>query len=95
MIKTYGVTYITLNYGRAQLILMDDTAEILDMWVDEEARRQGIGTQLLSLCVTIARTAGCKELFLHVVEDNIPASTLYAKFGFTTREIETHMHLEI
>lgn len=95
MIKTYGITYITLDYSRAQLVLMDDTAEILDMWVDIDHRRQGLGEQLLSLCVTTARAVGCKTVFLHVAEDNIPAHMLYAKYGFRPRDMETHMYMEI
>lgn len=97
MIKTYGITQITLrdSHGRVQLVLNDGAAEICDMWVDEEYRHQGIGEQLLSLCITTARAVGCKMIYLHVAEDNIPAYTLYTKFGFHIRERETHMHMEI
>ena len=45
-------------------------------------RRQNIGTQLIVDAESYAKRHGYKCLYLSVLEDNLPARTLYEKSGF-------------
>ena len=55
----------------------------LGMGVRLEWRRQGIGRQLLTACLSIARNAGIEKVELEVFSDNVAAIRLYDSFGFT------------
>jgi len=50
--------------------------------VKEEFRRQGIAIQLLEKAVSEAQAHGYRKLSLEVEIGNLPAETLYRKFGF-------------
>jgi ribosomal-protein-alanine N-acetyltransferase len=50
--------------------------------VSPEIRGKGIGGGLLRLCEESARTAGAKEVWLHVDAENDAAMGLYRKHGF-------------
>ncbi|MEM9267572.1 MAG: GNAT family N-acetyltransferase, partial [Pseudomonadota bacterium] len=53
-------------------------AEVLDVGVVPEARRQGLGRALLTAAVDAAVAGGAARLVLEVAEDNQPAQALYA-----------------
>jgi ribosomal protein S18 acetylase RimI-like enzyme len=55
----------------------------LGMAVRSEWRRQGIGRQLLSACLALARNAGIEKVELEVFSDNLGAIRMYESFGFT------------
>ena len=57
-----------------------DEGDILRVAVDEIERKQGIGTSLLS--ALFDETPDIKIWNLDVREHNVPAITLYRKFGF-------------
>lgn len=59
-----------------------DEGDILSIGVMEEARRQGIGRQMLDAVVAKAREAGVRRLHLDVGTDNTAALALYRSFGF-------------
>lgn len=61
----------------------NDLAGILSVCVDQSARRQGRGTEILSTALRWARMRGARSAWLQVETDNAPALALYAKFGFT------------
>ncbi len=60
-----------------------DEAEILTLAVSPHARRQGIGSCLLSATMTRAAEAGATRLFLEVGVANDAARRLYEATGFT------------
>jgi len=61
----------------------NDLAGILSVCVDQSARRQGRGTEILSTALRWARMRGARNAWLQVEADNAPALALYRKFGFT------------
>ena len=54
-----------------------------DLYVQEEARRGGLGRALVEAAVERARLRGCRRIDLDVNEDNRPAQALYAACGFS------------
>ena len=70
-ILAFGV--MTLGPGEAQL---------LNLSVVPDARRQGLGRKLLDRFVDDARRAGAEQMFLEVRISNTPAITLYEAAGF-------------
>lgn len=59
-----------------------DVRELVGMWVDPVARRQGIAGQLIDSVATWARQSGASVLVLDVVEHNTTAIALYEGAGF-------------
>jgi GNAT superfamily N-acetyltransferase len=59
-----------------------DAGYLLSMWVAPEARRRGIGSDLIDAVVDWARTEGLARLLLDVGEANAPAIALYTRKGF-------------
>ena len=59
-----------------------DSCELRRIAVDPQARRQGIGRDLLTFVIEHASAAGCTLLQLEVAASNAPALALYAAFGF-------------
>lgn len=60
----------------------NDLAGVLGFSVSEGARRQGLGTEILSSALRWARISGARTAWLQVVTGNEPALALYRKFGF-------------
>jgi len=50
--------------------------------VDEEFRRQGVGSLILDQGINLARKKGCERVVLDVALDNLGAKRLYEKIGF-------------
>ena len=60
----------------------DGAAWLISMWVAPEARRAGVGDQLVRAVIDFARACGYERLYLDVADENAPAIGLYAKHGF-------------
>ncbi len=60
----------------------NDLAGIMSLGVAQEARRSGLGTEILTAALRWARISGARSAWLQVVSDNAPALALYEKFGF-------------
>lgn len=60
-------------------------AEISDVYVCEDYRRQGIGLRIMHALIAEARRAGYGCIELTCLANNIPALTLYRKLGFTVK----------
>ena len=56
--------------------------DILNLAVAPDARRQGLGQQLLQALLNALHRRGIERVFLEVRPTNVPARTLYAALGF-------------
>jgi ribosomal protein S18 acetylase RimI-like enzyme len=63
------------------------TSPELGMLVGSAHRRRGVGDSLLDACVAWARSAGAREIVLHVFPHNPAAIALYRKHGFEERGV--------
>lgn len=63
------------------------TSPELGMLVARAHRRKGVGDALLDACVAWARSAGAREIVLHVFPHNPAAIALYRKHGFEERGV--------
>lgn len=59
-----------------------DTGEVLDIAVDKEYKKQGVGGFLIGSLHKILKERKATECFLEVRESNEPAKCLYAKMGY-------------
>lgn len=67
-----------------RLALVDDTAGLYCLAVDERFRRQGLAAAVIHGLLQAATDRGAKWVWLSVLEDNAPARTLYDRLGFRT-----------
>lgn len=65
------------------LQLAADEAEIVNFGVVPDARRLGLGRNLLETAEVVAAEAGARRMFLEVAVDNTPARALYRAGGYT------------
>ncbi len=73
--------------GCAALKLRDRvTGEVKRMWVDEDARGQGVGRRLLAYVEAIARERGLRALRLDTNRSLTAAQALYRSCGFVDIE---------
>jgi len=68
--------------GYGGFLLVEDDAHITTLAVDPAARRQRLGTRLLSALIDAALARGARHLTLEVRESNVDAQRLYERFGF-------------
>ena len=68
------------GYIGSQSVL--DGADIMNVAVHPEYRRQGIGRDLVQALATALRENGIQILMLEVRQSNAPAIALYEKLGF-------------
>jgi len=59
-----------------------DEAELANVAVSAEARREGVGRRLVQHVIATVRNRGARELFLEVRISNSAARALYAELGF-------------
>ncbi len=78
--------------GYAGLLMVPYEADILNITVRPEARRQGIATQLLGKIGELSEPRGVTVIHLEVRESNTPARTLYGKLGFTVDGIRKNYY---
>ncbi|HQU49393.1 MAG TPA: ribosomal protein S18-alanine N-acetyltransferase [Casimicrobiaceae bacterium] len=64
------------------LMLAPGEAQVLNLSVVSDARRQGLGRALLNQLLDVAARAGAEQCFLEVRVSNAPALALYAAEGF-------------
>ena len=64
------------------LMLAPGEAQLLNLSVVPDARRHGLGSELLAQFLEDARRLGADQVFLEVRESNAPAIALYARAGF-------------
>ena len=68
--------------GYAGVWLMYDCADITNIAVDPDFRREGLGGKMLELLTDVSRERGMESITLEVRASNAPAIALYEKYGF-------------
>ena len=68
--------------GFAGIKIVLDEADIMNIAVKKDYRRQGIATLLLNHILTVCKEKSIKTINLEVNEENFSAISLYQKFGF-------------
>lgn len=68
--------------GHAVYSQVLDEAELLDIAVDADYQRRGLGEQCMKFLMTEAQRRGAKQMFLEVRASNHAAQALYARSGF-------------
>jgi GNAT superfamily N-acetyltransferase len=63
--------------------VVEDRTELISMWVAAEARRRGIGRDLIQ---TVIRWAAGRPLRLRVMDGNSAAVDAYAQQGFVLHD---------
>lgn len=71
--------YIT---GYMGLYLSFDEASVTNVAVSSAFRKKGYGEALVAAAKEEAKQAGAENIFLEVRQSNVPAISLYKKFGF-------------
>ncbi|MGB7158128.1 MAG: GNAT family N-acetyltransferase [Tepidisphaeraceae bacterium] len=68
------------------------TLHIVDLRIDYEQRRQGIGTAMLYQLIGEARELGLRAVSAETRTNNLPANQLLAKCGFELSGVDTRRH---
>lgn len=66
------------------------TVELVDLRVDYDFRRQGLGSALLYQIINGARDAGLRAVMATTLTNNVPAARFLAKAGFDLGGVDTH-----
>lgn len=61
---------------------------ISNLAVRPQARRCGVARQLLATCEQTALEWGFRDVYLHVLDNNLPARALYTQLGYRLRRVE-------
>ncbi len=69
-----------------------DECDIAQVAVSEKFRRSGVGFWLLSAAADYAAKNGVTRLMLETRQSNVPARTLYEKFGFVQDGLRPHFY---
>lgn len=79
-------------YGRVEATdwnaLLDRCGALHDIWVEEQARRAGVGVQLVEEMVRRLTALGVPRVVLHTAAKNEPAQRMFAKLGWRPTMIE-------
>jgi [ribosomal protein S18]-alanine N-acetyltransferase len=72
--------------------LIADECHVLNIAVDPDSRRRGIGAVMLREAITEAKSTGANVVTLEVRRSNLPARQLYRKFEFEERRLRRHYY---
>jgi len=75
-----GVCQLRYRWG---IWLAAEDCWLEDLYVREDARRDGVGSALVELAITRARERGCRRVELDVSHENDAGKALYERFGFS------------
>jgi len=71
-----------VGFGRVHFYGWNRSAYVINLLVDADYRRRGIGSLLLKTMEDFARENGARVILFDTAIDNIPALNLYFKNGF-------------
>lgn len=80
--------------GYLGMYLFLEDADISNVAVEKEYRRQHIGRELLEYILSEAKSRGVKNVTLEVRETNVPAIRLYESMGFKEVGIRKNYYKE-
>ncbi|MDP3279054.1 MAG: GNAT family N-acetyltransferase [Deltaproteobacteria bacterium] len=69
-------------------LLLDESAVLHDLFVDERARRAGVGEALVRAFVERMRARGATRVLLHTAAQNAGGQALFARLGFRVTMLE-------
>jgi RimJ/RimL family protein N-acetyltransferase len=75
----------------ARLDPVRNVLDVLDVRIDYEYRRQGLGSALLYQLITHARESGVRAVAARSLTNNLPAARFLAKSGFDLAGLDTHL----
>ncbi len=81
-IKKVAVLQNSVVIGFVDGHIVYDEADLLILVVRKSQQKRGIGKRLLVEFLNEAKRRNVKKVFLEVSEKNVPAISLYKKFGF-------------
>ena len=81
-IKKVAILQNSVVIGFVDGHIVYDEADLLILVVRKSQQKRGIGKRLLVEFLNEAKRRNVKKVFLEVSEKNIPAISLYKKFGF-------------
>jgi ribosomal protein S18 acetylase RimI-like enzyme len=64
---------------------------VLDVRIDYDQRRQGLGSAMLYRAIQEARDRGLRAVSAHTRTDNVPAARFLLKAGFDVAGLDTHL----
>lgn len=62
------------------------------IWIKEEKRKKGLGTQLLNVMLENARENGVSNITLEVSKQNVGARSFYRNYGFVEKAIRKNYY---
>ena len=82
--EAYGA--VCLQNGRVMaygsILWGVDEGQIINIATHPDARRQGMGATVLEHLIQVAKSRGCEQLSLEARVSNLPAISLYERYGF-------------
>jgi [ribosomal protein S18]-alanine N-acetyltransferase len=72
------------GFAVASWLRQEAVAEVEGLFVELDCRRQGVGSALITACMTWAAKAGASKVRLEVRASNTAAHALYRRHGFST-----------
>ena len=88
------VGYLLYHFGY-DVDLAARTLHIVDLYVSEESRRQGVGKSLMAFVQRVCRDVGAKEMLWSVYKSNQPAHEFYARLGGEMIDDQDFMYLVV
>ena len=88
-----GFAYVErdpLNYAE----LLENGAWLHDIYVDEHARSEGVGKELIKAAAEAAKQMGAEKLLLTVAAKNSAAQKVFEKAGFRRTMMEMTLNLK-
>jgi ribosomal protein S18 acetylase RimI-like enzyme len=97
-----------MNGGNLQLVAEEDgrliafldaelepwrgVLKVFNLLVDEQYRRQGIGTNLMQKALDFAIDSKCRAISVEAQATNWPALSFYTKMGFEICGVDDHLY---
>ena len=83
-IKVFGLILSNLVIGICVFHIVLDEAQINFFVIDEEYRKKGFGSHLMSYLIKQCKRLNLSKLFLEVSNTNETAERFYSRFNFST-----------
>ena len=83
-IKVFGVLFSNLVIGICVFQIVLDEAQINYFVINQEFRKRGFGSYLMSYLIKLCEQINIKKLTLEVSKSNVEAEIFYSRFDFST-----------